>query len=104
MFTSELKAVITPPVFKEIMLIGGVKSAAVRMADKGLVLILRIGGKDRILGQYRGGPCYFRLLDGAASVLIQNGIYQFEADVTGWLPRTLARKGGDLLDDTSETS
>ncbi|SFQ11434.1 hypothetical protein SAMN05216419_10659 [Nitrosomonas cryotolerans] len=104
MFKSELKTVITPPAFKEILLIGGVKSAAVRMADKGLVLILRIGGEDRILGQYRGGPRYFRSLDGAASVLIQHGIYQFEVNVTGWLPRTLVRKGGDLLDGTNETS
>ena len=103
MITFEAKAVINPTAFKEVLLIGGVKGATVRLAkDKGLlVLVLRIGEENRILGQYRGGARYFRTVDGAASVLIQHGIYQFDAELTGWTPRTLFRsRGGELLDGT----
>ncbi|SWV26658.1 transposase [Klebsiella pneumoniae] len=56
--------------------------------------------ENRILGQYRGGPRYFRTIDAAASLLIQHGIYRFEADVAGWKPKTLTRKGGELLGGT----
>ncbi|HBU6176794.1 TPA: partition protein [Klebsiella oxytoca] len=105
MITFESKDVINPTAFKEVLLIGGVKGATVRLAaDKGLlVLVLRIGEENRILGQYRGGARYFRTVDGAASVLIQHGIYQFNAELTGWTPRTLARsRGGDLLESTGD--
>lgn len=96
MITVDIKSVISPTAFKEVLSVGGVKNAAIRYAGQGLVLVLRIGGQERVLGQYRGGPRYFSTLDGAASVLIQNGIQEFEADVSGWLPRTLVRKGGLL--------
>lgn len=103
MITFEAKDVINPTAFKEVLLIGGVKGAAVRRAEKGLVLVLRIGEENRILGQYRGGARYFRSVDGAASVLIQHGIYEFNADLTGWVPKTLAHKSSDLLDGTGKT-
>ncbi len=101
MIACESRAVRNPTAFKEVLLVGGVESATIRVADKGLVLVLRIAGEDRILGQYRGGPRYFRSLDGAVSLLIQHGIYQFEADVKGWKPKTLTRKGGELLSGIS---
>ena len=68
MITFEAKDVINPTAFKEVLLIGGVKGATVRLAkDKGLlVLVLRIGEENRILGQYRGGARYFRTVDRAA--------------------------------------
>ena len=94
MIAFESKAVINPTAFKEVLLVGGVESATIRVADKGLVLVLRIAGEDRILGQ-------FRSLDGAVSLLIQHGIYQLEADVKGWKPKTLTKKGGELLSGIS---
>jgi hypothetical protein len=97
MITIESKAVINPTAFKEVLLVGGVEGATIHVAARGLVLMLRIGGDNRILGQYRGGPRYFRSFDAAASLLIQHGIYQFNADVMGWRPKTLTRKGGELL-------
>ena len=100
MITFDSKAVINPTAFKEVVLVGGVQGATVTVAEKGLVLALRIGGENRILGQYRGGPRYFRTIDAAASLLIQHGIYRFEADVAGWKPKTLTRKGGELLGGT----
>lgn len=56
MITFDSKAVINPTAFKEVVLVGGVQGATVTVAEKGLVLALRIGGENRILGQYRGGP------------------------------------------------
>ena len=93
MITFDSDAVIDPVSFKELLAAGGVNAATIGKADKGLVVMLRIGKKDRILGQYRGGPRYFSSLDGAGSVLVQNGIYQWETDAEGWVPRTLARAG-----------
>lgn len=93
------KDVINPTAFKEVVLIDGVKSATIRVAEKGLVLAVRIGDEDRILGQHRGGPRYFRSFDAAASLLIQHGIYHWSADATGWRPKTLVRKWNDPLTD-----
>lgn len=91
MITFDSGAVIDPVSFKEVLAAGGVNAATIGKADKGLVVVLRIAKKDRILGQYRGGPRYFSSLDGAGSVLVQHGIYQWETDAQGWVPRTLAR-------------
>ena len=93
MITFDSDAVIDPVSFKEVLAAGGVNAATIGKADIGLVVVLRIAKKDRILGQYRGGPRYFSSLDGAGSVLIQHGIYQWETDADGWVPRTLARAG-----------
>ncbi|ATS91160.1 partition protein [Xanthomonas phaseoli pv. phaseoli] len=93
MITFDSDAVIDPVSFKEVLAAGGVNAATIGKADKGLVVVLRIAKKDRILGQYRGGPRYFSSLDGAGSVLVQHGIYQWETDAEGWVPRTLARAG-----------
>lgn len=91
MITFDSDAVIDPVSFKEVLAAGGVRSATIGKADDGLVVVLRIANKDRILGQYRGGPRYFSSLDGAGSVLVQHGIFQWETDAQGWVPRTLAR-------------
>lgn len=88
----DTKSVIGPAAFKEVLTAGGVKKTTIRHTGNGLVLVLLIGGQERVLGQYRGGPRYFSTVDGAVSVLIQHGIYEFEANVLGWLPKTLARK------------
>ncbi|EIX0138093.1 partition protein [Escherichia coli] len=97
MITFDSKAVINPTAFKEVLLVGGVQGATIHVAEKGLVLVLRIAGENRVLGQYRGGPRYFRSFDAAASLLIQHGIYRWDADAKGWRPKTLLRKGGELL-------
>ncbi|KIZ48471.1 partition protein [Pseudomonas oryzihabitans] len=91
MIEFDSSAVIDPASFKEVLAAGGVHSASIGKADKGLVVVLRIAKRDRILGQYRGGPRYFSSLDGAGSVLVQHGIFQWETRAQGWVPRTLAR-------------
>lgn len=96
--------VISPMAFKEVLAADGIKGASVRSADKGLILVLQLGEQERVLGQYRGGPRYFRTIDGAASVLIQHGIFEFEANVSGWLPRSLAIKSGESPGGTGDKS
>ena len=95
MITFDSGSVIDPVSFKEVLAAGGVHAATIGKAEKGLVVVLRIAKKDRILGQYRGGPRYFSSLDGAGSVLVQHGILQWETDAQGWVPRTLARAKRD---------
>jgi len=95
MITFDSSAVIGPAAFKEVLAAGGVQCARISKAENGLVVVVNIlcAKKDRILGQYRGGPRYFSSLDGAGSVLVQHGIFHWETDVHGWVPRTLARGG-----------
>lgn len=96
--------VVGPTAFKELLAADSVQNAAIRAGSQGLVITLKVGMNDFVLGRSRGGVRYFLSIDGAASVLIQHGIFRFDSDVTGWLPRTLTRnKGGDLLAGTSET-
>ncbi|EFU5938112.1 partition protein [Shigella sonnei] len=95
--------VVGPTAFKELLAAGSVQNAAIRASTQGLVIALKVGTSDFVLGRSRGGVRYFHSIDGAASVLIQHGICQFDSDVTGWLPRTLTRnKGGELLGGTSD--
>lgn len=88
----ETKSVIEPKVFKEFVAAGGVKGASIRAVELGLVVLLQIGSTERVLGQYRGGPRFFQSFDGAAALLQQNGILTWDADTTGWIPRTALRK------------
>jgi len=88
----ENKVVIEPKVFKEFVAAGSVKSASIKAVERGLIVILRIGSTERVLGQYRGGPRYFQSFDGAAALLQQNGILIWDADTTNWKPRTAQRK------------
>ena len=53
MITFDSDAVIDPGSFKEVLAAGGVHAATIGKADKGLVVVLRIAKKDRILGQRR---------------------------------------------------
>lgn len=83
--------VVEPKVFKELIAAGAVLGATVRAADggKGLIVVLDLGQQQRLLGQARGrGPRYFQSFDGAASTLHQNGVTKFNADTSGWTPRT----------------
>lgn len=91
MITFEPKDVVSPVAFKEFLATGGVEKVTICMAEQGIILVFRIASSDRILGQHRGGPRYFKTFDGAISSLVQYGINQFEADVTGWLPRMLKK-------------
>lgn len=94
-------SVVGPLGFKELLVAGSVQDTVIRAGEKGLVIALKVGGSDFVLGRSRGGVRYFHSIDGAASVLIQHGISQFDLDVTGWLPRTLTRnKGGKLQGST----
>lgn len=83
--------VVGPTAFKELLAAGSVKGATIRVSAQGLIIILHIGQNDRVLGQFRGGPRFFRSFDGAAAALRQNGVTQWDADATGWVPRTLLR-------------
>lgn len=91
MITIDSKTVISPVTFKDLMALSKVQAASIGVTEKGLVVILRIGKDDSILGQYRGGPRYFQSFDAAASTLLQNGITEWETDATGWIPKTVGR-------------
>lgn len=87
-----VRTVIEPRVFKEFVAAGSVKSAFIHATEQGLVVIIKIGVTERILGQYRGGPRFFQSFDGAASLLQQNGIFTWSADTENWVPRTSIKK------------
>lgn len=95
-------SIVGPLSFKELLAAGSVQDTVILAGDKGLVIALKVGGKDFVLGRQRGGPRYFYSVDGAASVLIQHGITGFYVDTIGWLPRTLTKnkKRQSLPDDT----
>jgi hypothetical protein len=88
----ETGSVIEPKVFKEFAAAGSIKNASIRVVDHRLVVVLRIGSMERVLGQHRGGARFFQSFDGAAALLRQNGILKWDADTTGWTPRTARQK------------
>ena len=90
----ETKSVIEPKVFKEFLAAGSIQSVSIRAVEAGLVVLLQIGSTERILGQSRGGIRFFQSFDGAAALLQQNGVMAWDADTTGWIPRTASRKNG----------
>lgn len=85
-------SVLEPKVFKEFIAAGSIKSASIRYIEQGLIILLKVGATERVLGQYRGGPRFFQSFDGAAALLHQNGISTWDADTTGWTPKTALRK------------
>lgn len=87
----ESMGVVGPTALKELMATGSVHGATIKAARHGLVVVLHIGQSDRVLGLFRGGVRYFRSFDGAAAALRQNGVLRWDADATGWTPRTLLR-------------
>jgi len=86
---------LTPRVFKELVAAGGITGAVVRGGAKGLIVVLRVGMNERVLGAARGGIRYFQRIDGAASILWQVGIREFSVDTTHWTPKTLMEKSAD---------
>lgn len=88
----ETISVIEPKIFKEFVATGNVEKASIHAVEQGLIIIIKIGMTERIVGQYRGGPRYFQSFDGAAALLRQNGILTWNADTTNWIPRTSLRK------------
>lgn len=83
--------IVAPPIFRELAAAGAVQSACIRSVgnDDGLVIVLRVGNQDRVLGVQRAvRPRIFQSLDGAASVLQQAGITEWTAQVGNWTPRT----------------
>ena len=89
---TETVSVIEPKVFKEFVAAGSVKGASIHAVEQGLIVVIKIGTTERVVGQYRGGPRYFQSFDGAAALLQQNGILTWDADTTNWTPRTSLRK------------
>lgn len=97
-------SIVGPTGFKELLAGDSVQNTVIQAGDKGLIIALKVGGKDFALGRRRGGVRYFYSVDGAASVLIQHGITGFYVDTMGWLPRTLTKnqKRQSLPGSTSE--
>jgi len=87
----DLMSIVGPMGFKELLAANSVQDTIIQAGDKGLIIAMKVGGKDFVLGRRRGGPRYFYSVDGAASVLIQHGITGFYVDTIGWLPRTLTK-------------
>ena len=76
---------------KELIAAGSVTSARVESGDKGLMIVVRVGMNERVVGTARGGLRYFQSLYGAASVLQGYGIMRFEVDTAHWVPKTMVR-------------
>ena len=83
--------VVSPKILKELIAVGSVSSARVEFGGKGLVIVLRAGMNERVLGAARGGVRFFQSLDGVASVLQSYGIIQFDVNTTHWVPKTMVR-------------
>ncbi len=82
-------SVVLPRIMKELVAAGVVSDARVEPDDKGLVIVVRAGVNERVLGAARGGLRYFQSLDGVASVLQSYGITQFSVETGNWVPRTM---------------
>lgn len=83
--------IVGPLGFKELLAADSVHDTIIRGEIKGLIIALKVGGKDFVLGRSRGGVRYFHSIDGAVSVLIQHGVNRFNLDLRDWLPRTLTK-------------
>jgi hypothetical protein len=85
-------SVVAPKILKELIAAGSVSAARVEPGDKGLLIVVRAGMNERVLGAARGGLRYFQsLLDGAASVLQSYGIMKFDVNTEHWVPKTMVR-------------
>ena len=93
----ELHNELPSRLFKELVAAGSVTNVVIVGTGSGLVVVLRVGMNDRVLGATRGGPRYFQSIDGAASVLQQAGIRTFNVNTTNWTPKTLKIKNATLL-------
>lgn len=87
-------SVVLPRVLKELVAAGVVSDARVEPEDRGLVIVLRAGVNERVLGAARGGLRYFQSLDGVASVLQSYGITRFAVETGSWVPRTMRPQQG----------
>lgn len=95
--TIENASVVAPRVLRELAAAGSVSGAQVKSGENGLLILLKVGMNDRVLGAARGGVRYFQSIDGAASVLQGYGIVQFEVDTSCWTPKTQSRsKAGEV--------
>ncbi|WP_423680233.1 ParC family partition-associated protein [Undibacterium sp. WLHG33] len=81
-------SVVAPKVLKELIAAGSVSAARVEPGDKGLLIVVRAGMNERVLGAARGGLRYFQSLDGAASVLQGYGIMKFDGLCRNKVERT----------------
>ncbi|PHV09574.1 ParC family partition-associated protein [Chitinimonas sp. BJB300] len=84
--------IVSSAVLKELVAAGSVITARLEVADKGLVIVVRAGMNERVLGASRGGARYFQSLDGAASVLQTYGINRFECDTAHWVSKSVKAK------------
>ena len=80
---------IAPKVLREMVAAGSVDHVrAISGGVEGLVVLLRAGPTERVVGAARGGPRYFKSVDGVISTLKDYGINKLEVDASGWMPRT----------------
>ena len=63
--------------------------AVVRGAERGFLVVVRIGEQERTLERARGGPRLFASLDTAASFVREIGLPQFEVDMSDYQPGRL---------------
>jgi hypothetical protein len=85
--------VIGPMALKDLLATNDIKGASIPFAPKGLIVVLKVGENERVMGLFRGGVRYFQSMDGAAAALRQNGLLQFDVDATGWTPRRTVLRG-----------
>ena len=91
MMLSTNASLVTPKILKELIAAGSVTDVRVEPGDKGLVVVVRAGMNERVLGAARGGLRYFQSLDGVASALQGYGILKFLTNTDHWVPKTIVR-------------
>lgn len=85
----ETISAIAPKVLRELVAAGNVDQVRVKSGgDEGLIVLLRAGSNERVVGAARGGPRYFKSVDGVISTMKDYGINKLEVDASGWMPRT----------------
>lgn len=89
--TDEMK-VLGPTALKEFLASESVENVRVVPSNNDLIAVLKIASKSYVLGRSRGGPRFFKTIDGAAATLKQYGISSFEAELSDWIPKTVQRK------------
>lgn len=86
----EMPAAIAPQALRELVATGNVAQVRVKAGGTDvLIATLHAGGNERVVGAARGGPRFWKSIDGAVSTLKDYGINEFVVDASGWIPRTV---------------
>lgn len=88
-----MQKVIGPVAVRDLSKNDAVTSARVESDGKGLIVVVRIGANERILGTSKWGVRYFKTFNAAISLLRRCGVTRCEVNSENWTAWASARKG-----------